>query len=68
MIDGGGELLSEPKKSLKKLLQGFLGDMMAGFFVLCHFLDKIQPRQIRDLHCDDMMFHAIQNPSSNFSI
>ena len=37
---------------MEELLQGFwggvIGDMIAVFFVLCHFLGKKQHRQIRD--------------------
>ena len=38
---------------IEKLLQGFLsdniGDMLDGIFVLCHFLGKMQHKQIRDI-------------------
>ena len=38
---------------LEELLQGIwggvIGDMIAVFFVLCHFLGKMQLRQIRDI-------------------
>ena len=38
---------------MEELLQGFwggvIGDMIAVFFVLCHFLGKMQHRQIRDI-------------------
>ena len=72
---------------MEELLQGFwggvIGDMIAVFFVLCHFLGKKQHRQIRDKQITNFSlfawryfkriarelqwYHATQNPSSNSS-